>query len=196
MRLSSIHRAGTLLPLDLVLVFKQGYSVRFLGSRYPSNCLEVYIYIYYIYIAFIYILHLYYISELVQKNQDAWRTSKAYPCIITTKCVPVCTLKFEQGHKVRRTFTKSRMAFSGIVKMCESSRTRTSDRTPNWTTLHSRYFFIRIDDKYCKYMTISLARILPSGSIENPFPVFTILHYLPDYLRWTYILKWFSARKI
>jgi len=57
---------------------------------------------------------------------------RPFPAFLTTILDPTIRKK---GHKVRRTCNSSRTAFLGFVKMRESLRTRTFDRTPNWTTL-------------------------------------------------------------
>ena len=77
-------------------------------------------------------IHKIYYVHPYTKDQNVWRPSKAFSCISDYNFGPNNSKK---GLKVRRTFNSSRTAFLGFVKVCESSQTRTFDRTPNWTTL-------------------------------------------------------------
>jgi len=61
--------------------------------------------------------------------------SKAFPCIFGYNFWPKNS---KNGHKARRTFSSSQTAFLGFDRMRESSRIRTFNRTPNWTTLPKR----------------------------------------------------------
>jgi hypothetical protein len=100
--------------------FENGGFCWFLRSYSSKTCLNCYKYIKYT------------IFNPYTKNLNVWRPSKAFSCIFVYNFGPQNSKK---GLKVRWTFNSSRTACLGFVIVRESSRTRTFDRTPNWTTL-------------------------------------------------------------